>query len=48
MWSVMIALGVILDIVVWRKRQAGLLIFYFELCMFGLLSAMPFNFGYFQ
>ena len=43
-----IVLGPILDIVVWRKRQLGVLLFYFELVPMCLLAATPLNYGEFK
>ena len=43
-----IVLGPVLDIVVWRRRQLGLLIFYFEVFCIGLHGFIPENYGDFQ
>ena len=41
-------LGAILDIVTWRKRQFGLLIYPLEVIGLMLMAAMPFDFGFFR
>ena len=46
-WVIVVAIGPILDIVVWRRRQLGLLIYYFELLPALLYAAMPQDYGSF-
>ena len=41
-------LGPILDIVVWRRRQLGFLIYYFELFPYFLFAMLPNDFGMFE
>ena len=40
-------LGLVLDIVVWRRRQYGLLIYPLEIIALMLMGLMPFDFGFF-
>ena len=40
-------LGLVLDIVVWRRRQFGLLIYPLEIIALMLMGLMPFDFGFF-
>ena len=47
-WVIVVAIGPILDIVVWRRRQLGWLIYYFELLPACLYAAMPQDFGNFR
>ena len=43
-----IVLGPILDIVVWRRRQLGFLIYYFELLPTFLFAMLPIDYGMFK
>ena len=45
---VLIPLGVILDILIWRRRRLAKWLFYYELLSILSQGFVPFNFGDFQ
>lgn len=45
---ILIVLGVILDVVVWRRRHLGKYIIYYELLSLIVQTFLPFNFGDFE